>query len=179
MSYQRFDAQRCSIRPNATPVGVGLLAGAIARLCLCVVGGRVCAIDSHTSRLYLRYALRRCIALLVRYVALCGCICVVNRAALICGLLGLACLRLIVTCLRLIVICLLNCLLLSKAPVRQPLIALQGPSPSQGHAYAYAGAGLVDVSDSAGTHPSGSREHRQHRSRRHRPWKSAAATWWC
>ena len=62
-------------------------------------------VDSYKSRLYLRYALRRCIALLVRCVALCGCVCVVNRAALICGLLGLACLRLIVTCLRSYCVC--------------------------------------------------------------------------
>ena len=134
----------CIIGPNAY-VGVWLLVGTIAHLCLCVVSDRVCAVDSHRPRLCSPYASRRCIALLVRCVALCGCVCVVNRAALICGLLGLACLRLIVTCLRLIVICLLNCLLLSKAPARQPPIALHGPSPSQGHAYAYAGAGLVDV----------------------------------
>ena len=105
MSYQSFDAQRCNIRPNATPIGGWLLAGAIARLCLCVVGGRVCAVDSHKSRLYLRYALRRCIALLVRCVALCGCVCVVNRTALICGLLGLACLRWIGTCFRSYCVC--------------------------------------------------------------------------
>ena len=98
----------CNIRPNAIYVGVWLLAGAIARLCLCVVGDRVCAVDSHKPRLCLRYALRRCIALLVRCVALCGCVCVVNRAALICGLLGLACLRWIGTCLRSYCVCVLG-----------------------------------------------------------------------
>ena len=57
-------------------------------------------VDSHKSRLYLRYALRRCIALLGRCVVLGGCVCVVNCVALMCGLLGLACLHWIVTCLR-------------------------------------------------------------------------------
>ena len=44
-------------------------------------------VDSHKSRLYLRYALRRCIALLGRCVVLGGCVCVVNCVALMCGLL--------------------------------------------------------------------------------------------
>ena len=178
MSYQSFDAQRCSIRPNATPVGVWLLAGALARLCLCVVGGRVCAVDSHTSRLYLRYALRRCIALLVRCVALCGCVCVVNRAALICGLLGLACLRLIVTCLRLIVICLLNCLLLAKAPARQSLIALHGSKSKSGSCLCLCWCRLgrcVCARSSNTAYVECMFALKSFDLGRHRPWKSAAA----
>ena len=95
----------CIIGPNPYYVGVWLLVGTIAHLCLCVVSDRVCAVDSHKPRLCSPYASRRCIALLVRCVALYGCVCVVDRAALIRGLLGRACLPWVGTCFRSYCVC--------------------------------------------------------------------------